>query len=292
MAKQLPAGMRNNNPGNIKFVGQRDAVGPSVNTDQGDPQAVYASPQEGMGAMYRLLSKKYAGGKVTPMQMIAGQGGWTPGNSQAAINVARSMGIGPNDDIQLSNPASAQRFMRALMLQEHGQASMAYGDDMINAAITGAPPVPGRQPGEQTVTDYRNQPQQPAAAPGTVPPLPAPVYVGAQPVAPAPVDDAGRNQLAQAAAPAAAAPAQSGGIGGWLKKHLKTGEQGDDARKNLTTAMSGMAGKQQTMPQIVQPKAARVDDPTIATIDPQQALVQRQQMAEIMAKLNSGKLWG
>ena len=53
-----------------------------------------------------------------------------------------------------------------------------------------------------------------------------------------------------------------------------------------------MAGKQQSMSQIDQPKAARVDDPTIATIDPQQALMQRQQMAEIMAKLNSGKLWG
>ena len=107
------------------------------------------------------------------------------------------------------------------------------------------------------------------------------------------MDEAGRTQLAQAAAPAAAPAAQSGGGGvfDWLKGHLKTGEKGDDARKGLATAMSGMAGKQQTMPQIVQPKAARVDDPAIASIDPQQALMQRQQMAEIMAKLNSGKLW-
>ena len=146
----------------------------------------------------------------------------------------------------------------------------------------------GQQPGEQTVTEYRNRPQQPAGAPGEVPPLPAPVYVGGAPAAP-PMDEAGRTQLAQAAAPAA--PAAEPGMMGWLKGHLKTGEPGDDARKNLATAMSGMAGKQQTMPQIVQPKAARVDDPAIASIDPQQALMQRQQMAEIMAKLNSGKLW-
>jgi hypothetical protein len=151
-----------------------------------------------------------------------------------------------------------------------------------------------QQPGEQSVTEYRNRPQQPAGAPGEVPPMPQPVYVGGAPVPPAPVDEAGRTQLAQTAAPATpAAPAQSGGgVFDWLKGHLKTGEKGDDARKNLATAMSGMAGKQQTVPQIVQPKAARVDDPTIATIDPQQALMQRQQMAEIMAKLNSGKLWG
>lgn len=166
--------------------------------------------------------------------------------------------------------------------------------------ITGFDGVGGRgdvraqqQPGEQTVTEYRNRPQHPAAVPGEVPPMPQPVYVGGQPVAPAPVDDAGRTQLAQAAAPAAlAAPAKSGGVFDWLKGHLKTGEKGDGARKNLSEAMAGMAGKQQTVPQIVQPKAARVDDPTIATIDPQQALMQRQQMAEIMAKLNSGKLWG
>jgi len=165
--------------------------------------------------------------------------------------------------------------------------------------ITGMTGIDGsaraqQQPGEQSVTEYRNRPQQPAGAPGEVPPLPAPVYVGGAPVVAPVADDAGRTQLAQAAAPAApAAPAaqSGGGMFNWLKGHLKTGEPGDDARKNLATAMSGMAGKQQTMPQIVQPKAARVDDPAIASIDPQQAMMQRQQMAEIMAKLNSGKLW-
>lgn len=143
----------------------------------------------------------------------------------------------------------------------------------------------GARPGEQSVAEFRNRPQQPPAAPGTVPPMGTPTYVGNAPVA-TPVAETGRDALAQTAAPAA-----QPGMMGWLKSHLKTGEQGEDARKNLATAMAGMAGKQQTMPQIVQPKAARVDDPTIATIDPQQALMQRQQMAEIMAKLNSGKLW-
>lgn len=288
MARQLPAGMRNNNPGNIKFVGQA-GTRPSANLDQGDPQAVFASPEAGMGAMYKLLLKKYQGGKVTPMQMIAGDMGWTPGNTQAAMNVARYAGIGPDDNINLTDPAAAQRFMRALMLQEHGDASRQYGDDMIARAIIGQAPIPGQQPGEQTVTEYRNRPAQPPAAPGTVPPLPAPVYVGGAPVA-TPVDETGRTQLAQAAAPAAA-PAAKPGMLGWLKSHMKTGEQGEDARDNLSQAMAGMAGKPSSRPQYAQPKAARVDDPTIATIDPQQALLQRQQMAEIMAKLNSGKLW-
>jgi len=132
----LPAGMRNNNPGNIKFIGQPGAR-PSVNTDQGDPQAVYESPQAGMRAMYDLLMRKYLGGKVTPRMIIAGQGGWTPGNEQAAANIAKTMGVGLDDNINLTDPANASRFMRALMLQEHGQASLTYGDDMIQAAIQG-----------------------------------------------------------------------------------------------------------------------------------------------------------
>lgn len=134
---RLPAGMRNNNPGNIKYVGQANALGPSKNTDQGDPQAVYATAEDGMSAMYDLLRRKYTGGKVTPNQMIADKGGWTPGNYEAAKNVARYAGIGPNDDINLGDPNSAFKFMRALMLQEHGEASKMYSDDMIVKAING-----------------------------------------------------------------------------------------------------------------------------------------------------------
>src|SRR5262245_58345191 len=119
MAAVLPAGMRNNNPGNIKYVGQA-GTRPSVNTDQGDPQAVFASPEAGMRAAYQLLLKKYRSGKITPRMIIAGQGGWTPGNEQAAANIARSAGIGLDDDINFGDPAAAQRFMRALLLQEHG----------------------------------------------------------------------------------------------------------------------------------------------------------------------------
>lgn len=140
---QLPAGMRNNNPGNIKYLPTlpyAGVVGPSVNTDQGDPQAVFSSPEAGMAAMYRLALKKYQQGKRSPDALIAGNMGWTPGNHQAAANVARSAGIGPNDDIGMTDPSRAARFMRALMLQEHGPASNAYTDAQINAAITGQIP--------------------------------------------------------------------------------------------------------------------------------------------------------
>jgi hypothetical protein len=137
----LPAGMRNNNPGNIKYVGQRvpGIVGPSENTDQGDPQAVFDTPESGFRAMYGLLAKKYAGGKITANDIIAGKGGWTPGNYQAAANVARAAGIRPDQDINFNDPQMAARFMRGLVLQEHGKASDLYPDSMIVSAISGEP---------------------------------------------------------------------------------------------------------------------------------------------------------
>ena len=185
-ASSLPAGMRNNNPGNIKFTSTGafpGVVGPSKNTDQGDPQAVFDTPESGMAAMYSLAKRKYDGGKTTPMDLIAGNMGWTPGNTSAAANVARTMGIGPNDDLNLNDPTSAQKFMRALMMQEHGKASSMYPDAMVASALSGSRSAP--------VQVASSDPQQAMALAGaqptqendpTAPPMPPvrPASLGGQ----------------------------------------------------------------------------------------------------------------
>lgn len=141
-----PAGMGNNNPLNMKYregAPYAGVVGPSKNLDQGDPQFVFESPQAGWNAAYQLLNRKYTGGMLTPNQMIAGQGGWTPGNFAAAGNVARTMGIDPNADIRFSDPAQAKAFMKALVIQEQGAAGKAYPDAMLEAAVSGKLPIGG-----------------------------------------------------------------------------------------------------------------------------------------------------
>ena len=142
MPANAPMGMRKNNPLNIKFYSgapYEGLVGPSANTDQGDPQMVFKTPEQGWAAAYSLLNKKYGSGMTTPNMIIAGKGGWTPGNTQAAANVAKSAGIGPDDDIGFSDPAKAQKFMRALVTQEQGGAASAYPDTMIAGAVSGKP---------------------------------------------------------------------------------------------------------------------------------------------------------
>jgi hypothetical protein len=138
---QLPAGMRNNNIGNIKYSNWSSklpgAVGPSQNRDQGDPQVVFNSPEAGVAATARLALNKYTGGMTNLNSIIAGEKGWTPGNTAAAANIAKTMGIKPDENLNLSDPAQMTRFVRALATQEHGADSSKYTDATINAGIGG-----------------------------------------------------------------------------------------------------------------------------------------------------------
>lgn len=138
---KLPLGMRvSNNPGNIKFSGSafqrrefQGLVGPSSAKDQGDPQAEFANPLAGMTAAVKLARLKQSEhGLDTVGKLIADKRqGWTPGYAEAASNIAKTMGVGVNDRIDLSDDDTARRFMRALITQEHGEAGKLYSDDLI-----------------------------------------------------------------------------------------------------------------------------------------------------------------
>jgi hypothetical protein len=138
---QLPAGMRNNNIGNIKYSNWSSklpgAVGPSKNRDQGDPQVVFSSPEAGVAATARLALNKYTGGMNNLNTLIAGEKGWTPGNTAAAANIAKTMGIKPDEDLNLSDPNQMTKFVKALAMQEHGPDSSKYTESTINTGIGG-----------------------------------------------------------------------------------------------------------------------------------------------------------
>lgn len=136
----LPAGMRNNNPGNLKFTSRSTSLfggvtGPSENTDQGDPQIVFQSPQAGMNAAATLALRKFNGGKATVHAIIAGDRGWTPGNDKAAANIAAGMGVGVHDRIDLSDSEQMKGFLQALVKQEHGSSSRLYDDALFDEAV-------------------------------------------------------------------------------------------------------------------------------------------------------------
>ena len=114
---------QNLNPGNIMWGDWARAHGAIAGkgNDQGHQVAVFPNAEAGWNAMRSLALSKYNGGMRTPMQLIATPGsGWTPGSNgpAAAANIARTMGIRPNDDLNLNDPARMRRFMQALATQE------------------------------------------------------------------------------------------------------------------------------------------------------------------------------
>lgn len=144
---KAPLGMRNNNPTNIVYPNDATAtrfgaIGASSNHDAGSTdgsgghyrQMVFANPEDGMKAGARLALSKYRSGKVTTNSLIASENGWTPGNYEAANNIARTMGLGPDDDIKINTAAGMAKFLKALAIQEHGPAAKQYKDSLFTKA--------------------------------------------------------------------------------------------------------------------------------------------------------------
>jgi peptidoglycan hydrolase-like protein with peptidoglycan-binding domain len=135
----IPAGMRNFNPGNLKYnenVPWEGLLGPSVNTDQGAPQAVFKDPVMGMRAAAVLaMNMQNKRGYDTVREIITSELGWTPDYLPAAENIAKAMGVGLDDKINLNDRGTLRSFLGAVVTQEHGVKGAKFSDDIYNKAI-------------------------------------------------------------------------------------------------------------------------------------------------------------
>ena len=143
---QYSRGVQNFNPTNIGYgnwAASHGATG-GMGEDTGHQVAVFPDYQTGLNAAQSLALDKYNGGKKSADELIAGANGWTPNNHEAAANVARTMGLAPDDDLNLGDPARMNSFLRALTMQEVGpegaryifnrDARSQYHDAAMNAA--------------------------------------------------------------------------------------------------------------------------------------------------------------
>jgi hypothetical protein len=134
----LPRGIRNNNPGNIR----RSAI-PWEGKVEGTDTAfeTFATPEHGMRALEKnLTTYQTKHGLDTPRKII---GRWAPpteNDTGAYVNaVAQALGVGPDDPINVQDPAVMQRLRDAIIQHENGQNPYAGGA----AAPTAAPASPG-----------------------------------------------------------------------------------------------------------------------------------------------------
>lgn len=185
-AGTFPLGLRtSNNLFNIKYYpgAERNQqkwpglIGPSTARDQGDPQMLFANPDDSGVAGAQLLRRKYDSGMRTPQQIIAGQNGWTPGRMDSANAVAGYAGVQPNADLKLDTPEGMRRFLPALATQEHGTwaRDKLFTNDMfdrIAERATGAQFASGDLPKLEQLKDdgsnahrWANGPQKPVMQP-------------------------------------------------------------------------------------------------------------------------------
>lgn len=138
-APNLPRGIRNNNPGNIR----RSAIPWEGKVEGQDSEfETFATPEHGVRALEKnLTTYQTKHGLTTPREII---NRWAPptendtGSYVAAVSQA--LGVNPDDPINVQDPATMQRLRDAIIQHENGQG-------LSGSAAPSAPSALPRRPG-------------------------------------------------------------------------------------------------------------------------------------------------
>lgn len=124
--KQLPRGIRNNNPGNLNFAGQAGA------TKEGGPNgrfAVFGSMQEGVAALVRQIGLYVKRGRDTIRKILEVYAPPGENNTNAYIAaVSKALGIGPDDALDTENAQQVMGLVRAIANHENGKGFLSDAD--------------------------------------------------------------------------------------------------------------------------------------------------------------------
>ncbi|MGT3245170.1 lytic transglycosylase domain-containing protein [Yersinia enterocolitica] len=129
----LPRGLRNNNPGNLNFAGQRGA------TLEDGPNARFArfpSMVEGIAALDRQVMLYLKRDKNTIDKIIDIYAPSSDGNNTSAYKsyLSRYTGLGLNEKINSSNIYTIQKLIQGIINHENGLAAgVISGEDILKA---------------------------------------------------------------------------------------------------------------------------------------------------------------
>jgi len=129
-----PRGIRNNNPGNIDRTAEK-WQGMAADQSNDSRFVVFSAPVWGLRALAKvLLSYQRKHGLCTPAAII---GRWAPpvenDTGAYARQVAKALGVGVGDQIDLQQPETLQRILPAIVQHENGQ--QPYPATLIAEAV-------------------------------------------------------------------------------------------------------------------------------------------------------------
>lgn len=135
MTGRVPRSVRNNNPGNIlrtniawEGLQAQDAMTPEQQAEE--RFCVFAAPKWGFRALARDLNAKWHRGLHSVRQIMAVYAPSNENDTGAYVAaVCRMMGVGPDDRLQLDDPAQLASFCRAIAVHEAG--GWMFSDDHL-----------------------------------------------------------------------------------------------------------------------------------------------------------------
>lgn len=133
----LPRGIRNNNPGNLNFVGQ---AGATKESGPGGRFAVFQSMGEGIAALYSQLRRYYARGLDTIDEIVRTYAPAVENDVNAYIQaLVKSTGLGANQQIDVNDAGQMLALIRGIINHENGAGYVADADILRSIGARGVP---------------------------------------------------------------------------------------------------------------------------------------------------------
>lgn len=160
MTKQLPRGIRNNNPGNIERTADR-WLGMSADQSADTRFLVFDTPEAGIRALMRILVNYQERHGITTMRDAINR--WAPpgeNNSTAYVqHVSRLTGFDPDESLDFLDREINVALARAIVRHENGEPTVYgrkewYADDVFerSAVMAGFEPAVKSLVKSRTVT--------------------------------------------------------------------------------------------------------------------------------------------
>ena len=127
-------GLRNNNPGNIRWSASNNWQGQTGQDSNGF--CVFDTPQDGIRALAVLLLNYYNKYDLNTVENIITK--WAPPSENDTVtyytDVADAMGVNPGDTIDLTDPNTLTALVNAIITEENG--INPYPDNVIALGVT------------------------------------------------------------------------------------------------------------------------------------------------------------
>lgn len=129
----MPRGVRNNNPGNIRLNPSITWMGQIEGTDQSF--CTFDTPEDGIRALAKIVVNYQIAHHLNTVENIINR--WAPpveNNTMAYVNaVSRAAGVQPTDQIDVTQPTMLASIVTAIIQHENGE--QPYDVDVITNGV-------------------------------------------------------------------------------------------------------------------------------------------------------------